>query len=710
MSIEHMVLKGVIDSGIHGLSIAVSNFHAVLHIGCGGLTRAQEIKDQLCDLYKRSVDFMVARVEDVSLPPHLRLFAVCTAMESVGKERRLRLFGIAAYREVMLSQGQAVVHPPTPPEAGRWADLSFRRFYDSQADLTAFVDQYVHGEDDVGWGSGGAKGKIKGPKKNLGTKRGPREARDGADESSRVAPSKREFLYSNEVQTRGRPRKYIYVVDEEGKPNRRIIGQVLPDPALAPVWIYFSTPNKLVEAPPGYSGVGDVPEITPAQMKAGKSPEWFDQFPKFLNETQKAKEAKRAKAKAKGKGKDKGKGKEQGKSPGKRKGKRARDEVAVEHGGDGEDGRRKSKRTRKETSYKERPDIEDSEESDHGIVPIQADGTEDSSGPGPSTEALRAVAENRLEAQPSPAAIVEDVQQIAPPTPQPKKRGRPKKDEVEELTAAVKETQKDKSPLRQAEPLPVEVIPAPEEVLPSAGDVLDGTAEQQPSVEPIDVTASLTDSPRSSKRARKKAAPEPILIQPTETPRSKRRPGAAAQRSPTPASATALPSTPLFSMPRDSSPETSPFLLPAEFTKVKGKGKGKRGKSKLVEETKSEPQEGPESPLPNSAKSEVSMTKAAAVAAPPDAHASVAPTLAVEPSIVRNGANRDAATPLREIAGPTFPSSPVFTTSGDTRTRTGSLLQMPKPQDTPQCESRQILILLQWSNVVSLSIGPRRPR
>jgi hypothetical protein len=136
-------------------------------------------------LYKRSVDFMVARVEDVTLPPHLRLFAVCTAMESVGKERRLRLFGIAAYREVMLSQGQTVsdkMHPPTPPEAGRWADLSFRRFYDSQADLVAFVDQYVHGEDDVGSGSGAVKAKAKGLKKNLGTKRGPREGRDGVDE------------------------------------------------------------------------------------------------------------------------------------------------------------------------------------------------------------------------------------------------------------------------------------------------------------------------------------------------------------------------------------------------------------------------------------------------------------------------------------------------------------------------------------------------
>jgi hypothetical protein len=35
MSIEHMVLKGVIDSGIHGLSIAVRIFLAVLNIGCG---------------------------------------------------------------------------------------------------------------------------------------------------------------------------------------------------------------------------------------------------------------------------------------------------------------------------------------------------------------------------------------------------------------------------------------------------------------------------------------------------------------------------------------------------------------------------------------------------------------------------------------------------------------------------------------------------
>jgi hypothetical protein len=669
----------------------------------------------LCDLYKRSVDFMVARVEDVSLPPHLRLFAVCTAMESVGKERRLRLFGIAAYREVMLSQGQTVsdkVHPPTPPEAGRWADLSFRRFYDSQADLSVFVDQYVHGDDDVGWGSAAVKAtaKIKGPKKNLGTKRGPREGRDGGDELPRLPPSKREFLYSNEVQTRGRPRKYIYVVDEQGKPNRRVIGQVLPDPALAPVWIYFSTLDKLVEAPSGYSGVGDVPEMTPAQMKAGKSPEWFDQFPKFLNETQKAKEAKRAKAKAKGKGKDKGKGKEQGKSPGKRKGKRTRDEVAVEHGGDGEDGRRKSKRTRKETSYKERPDIVDSEESEDGIVPIEVDETEDVGGPGPSTEALRAVAETRLEAQPPPAAIDEEVQEVAPPTPQPKKRGRPRKDTVVEPTmAAVKETQKGKSPVREAEPLPVEVISAPEEVLPSAGDTFDDTAEKQPSVEPIDETAiSVTDSPRSSKRARRKIVPEPIVIQPAETPRSRRRPGAAAQRSPIPASVPALPSTPLFSMPRDSSPETSPFLLPAEFTKVKGKGK--KGKSKLMEETKSEPQEGPESPLPNSAKSEMPMTEAAAAAGPPDAHSFVVPTLAVETSVVGEGADRDAATPLREIARPTFPSSSVVTTSGDTRTRTGSVLQMPKPQDTPQCESHRILILLQWSNVVSLSIGPRRPR
>jgi hypothetical protein len=626
-------------------------------------------------LYKRMIDFLVSRLDDLTLPLHLHLYATCAAMESVGKERRIRLFGVSAYRVLMQSQGVAVndhTHPPTPPKAGRFADISYRPFFATQEDINRFIDSYVPFELEpivprsIGRPPGPGKGTKSGKAEASARKEGSHNRED-----IRVTRTGREYLYSNDVQTRGRPRKYIYVVDENGKPNRRVLGHVLPYPKLAPVWIYFSEEDKLVEAPPGYSGVGQVPQLTRAQINAGKPPSWFDKFPRHKDK------------------KELEKGKKGKVKKGRPKGKRKRG-VGAE--GDTEDG--ETGRTKKKADYREEVDELDEEgsEKEEGGMPVE--GAEpDLHEPEPSRAAENragepdegtAVHPPTVDGESDPAAAALPVSQAA-------SRGRGRRKTVKPTAAA-------EAPIIATAAGGV----VTDSILPDIG--------QRTEKEPI--------APVVAKKGAKRKATAPIITPGTEAPSSaleeaskpsKRSragkakaafaaehvPPAATQsnrpRSPSSLSNIALPADPLFNISRVASPPTSPFVLPAEFSKVK-KGKGN---SKGMVEAKQEPKDRHTGEI---AAQDPRLAAFASVvsdlASLPDEALGVAEPSGPQSEVLsRRGTPLNeaeattpvlkptAATPLREVMA----ARPAHT-PGVVRARDGSVLSIPSPRKSVQCE------------------------
>lgn len=287
LTVEHQFLRYIVDSGRRGRTLT-------------------DLRSYLALMFKRTIETLVSRYEADCLPPHLAHFAVAPTMEYEGKEKRLRYYGIEAFRQVLVEQGQSVDearHPLPGPEAGRFADLSFRQFWSDRKTLGEVFEQGDYEELDLG------PAPIGRPRKD-GLPAGSTSSRymtlvKPARSRPRPNATKREMLYDDQVQVRGRPRKYLYVVNEDGKVNRHIIGSVIPTPGIAPVWIYVEEANKLVEAPRGYTGLGVPPKVTAEQLKNGKTPKWFDKFERKEYGDKKKGGAKKGKAAAKGKKKAK---------------------------------------------------------------------------------------------------------------------------------------------------------------------------------------------------------------------------------------------------------------------------------------------------------------------------------------------------------------------------------------------------------------------
>lgn len=290
----------------------------------------QDLYVSLSGIFRRTLEHIINRIDLVFLAPHLRHKAIRCVIESVQRERRLRLFSIDNYVQHMAHLGIVVTPPPTPPEAGHWADISYRKFVENGNQLNKAIATLSSGIIPVGSAYQGGAGRKRGPRKSatvsespapaLG-KRKPRvsarsRAAEGAEEvheqdgwSERAgspAPvpkkkQKRELLprqpkYDNDVQERGRPRKYVYVVNEDGTRNRMVLGDLKLTPALPPLLIYVKEAGVLCLPPKGYSGVGDPPTLTEEAIAAGLPPEHYGP-------------AKRGKGKDKGKGKATAKGK-----------------------------------------------------------------------------------------------------------------------------------------------------------------------------------------------------------------------------------------------------------------------------------------------------------------------------------------------------------------------------------------------------------------
>lgn len=251
-------------------------------------------------MFKRFLEFHVLRSETVYVPPHLRNLAICSVMESHGRERRLRAFGISAFREMLQAQGQAVddsVNPPEPPESGHWGDQRFRRFYTSQDQFNRYLDTHHYGYADPA-DPDGLKMLGRPRKAFAASRRLQPQAKHLAGEKKRLADfpgggthanvdatltpmKKKGRRYPNDVQHRGRPRKYIQVVELDGRINRNIIGSVHATPELPSCLIYVKAKNILVDAPPGYPGVGVPPPLSAEDVKKGKPPKYYSKFPKL---------------------------------------------------------------------------------------------------------------------------------------------------------------------------------------------------------------------------------------------------------------------------------------------------------------------------------------------------------------------------------------------------------------------------------------------
>ncbi|ORY28627.1 hypothetical protein BCR39DRAFT_534519 [Naematelia encephala] len=274
LTVEYQATKAIVDAGGAGITIS-------------------EIRQALSFYFRRALEFHLLRTERNRNPPHLQHFDITSSIETELRERRLRFHSVQAFREEMEKAGHLVddsVFAPLQQESGHWARNDFRDYCEDLQKLNEVSGQISRIARESP--APESKAERRGGSKNLGTKK--QDKKKGAsndDEAASDASSlkstdlarprkKAKFSkYADTSQARGRPRKYIHVVDLDGAVNRRVLGQIPPQPDLAPIYIYVPAAGKLVEGPPEYSGRGPPPTPTAEMIKKGKTPEFFAKFP-----------------------------------------------------------------------------------------------------------------------------------------------------------------------------------------------------------------------------------------------------------------------------------------------------------------------------------------------------------------------------------------------------------------------------------------------
>ncbi|WVF70857.1 hypothetical protein IAT40_005651 [Kwoniella sp. CBS 6097] len=435
VSFEYLILELVVNSALEGMTIstlwAASSF-----------------------IYKRSIDFAILRADNAWLPDHLWPLAMSSVMETIGKERRLRLFSTAAYQQIMLASGQELqgfASVPQPEAAGQWSDMSHRFFYTSADELYRFLDT---GTFENRRPKGRPKGSAAAMKKSSSTKAikdlegtpTPSEADIENFDEPGASRGKRDFKYDTSAQTRGRPRKYVHVVEENGAINRRIIGTVFSRPDLPPILIYMKDLNLLVEPPIGYNGVGVPPPVTEEAIQKGKPPTFYYKFPTRDPAAFSGQETAKMRAKKNGQVAtptvaaftgDKSK-KQGGK-------KRAKDNLAGSGGEGTPTTKRMSKRQKKEVRYTESIDLTGVGEDDGDIQIVEKPTTapEKPSESTAPTEPIPQSSNNTAILPSSDMSVVPERQPEAqePTPPPPKKGGKAKKSaETKDMPAPSKQT------------------------------------------------------------------------------------------------------------------------------------------------------------------------------------------------------------------------------------------------------------------------------
>ncbi|OCF33220.1 hypothetical protein I316_04961 [Kwoniella heveanensis BCC8398] len=440
VSFEYLILELIVNSGLEGMNIialwAASSF-----------------------IFKRSIDFAILRADNAWIPDHLWSFAISSVMETIGKERRLRLFSTAAYQQILFASGQELqgfASVPQPHSAGQWSDMSYRDFYTSADDFYRFLDTGT-------FENRRAKGRPKSSTKALmsaSTKKS--SSKKSKDSESTPAPSeadielseepgsskgnKRDFKYDTSVQTRGRPRKYVHVVEENGTVNRRIIGTVFSRPDLPPILIYMKDLNLLVEPPVGYNGVGVPPPVTEEAIQQGKPPAFYYQFPTRDPAAHSGQETAKMRAKRNKREQEAAAAEslvvDAVGNKGKRKdGKKRHKESAGSSGGEGTPTTaRKSKRQRKEVKYTENIDMAGLEEDEGNVEMVQnptpVPVPDPAPGAVPAPEHVSELLDSAASSRPSNGAPASEPQsEAAQPTEPSPKTGRNAKNDAEKVHA-----------------------------------------------------------------------------------------------------------------------------------------------------------------------------------------------------------------------------------------------------------------------------------
>lgn len=214
------------------------------------------------------------RSEHAYVPPQLRTHKIVQTMDSLGRERRLRAYSLIYYRQWAESVGHPIdkaIHPPLTDEIGRWASLTLRGMYADPSEVDNLLEHF---------GAGTEESIFKGKKSNMKRKAQIEQGDDAEPSENEKSLPKKARKYDNTVQIRGRPRKYIHVVDEEGKVQRNVIGSVFPHPDLEPIYIWIKETNSLVPAPKGYPGTGPPPKLGKEDISRSRTPQSFAQYDK----------------------------------------------------------------------------------------------------------------------------------------------------------------------------------------------------------------------------------------------------------------------------------------------------------------------------------------------------------------------------------------------------------------------------------------------
>lgn len=238
-----------------------------------------ELSDRVSGIFKRTLEFYVNRQDQIYLPAHLRHRAIRLVMESAHRERRLRCYNNDGYIELMARLGAPLPDVQKSEGSGGFADTSMRQFAESPASFISEMEALAANVVPVGVGGGAKKGRpsLSSTPRRIGrppkgrTPKGPKTPKE-------KTPKAKVNKYENTVQKRGRPRKYVIIVNPDGTRNRNIVGNLPTSPDYPEVLVHVKDLDLLVPAPPSYDGVGVPPPVTQAEIDQGKSTDFYRAF------------------------------------------------------------------------------------------------------------------------------------------------------------------------------------------------------------------------------------------------------------------------------------------------------------------------------------------------------------------------------------------------------------------------------------------------
>lgn len=238
-----------------------------------------ELSDRVSGIFKRTLEFYVNRQDQIYLPAHLRHRAIRLVMESAHRERRLRCYNNDGYIELMARLGAPLPDVQMSTGTGGFADTSTRQIATTPASFISEMEVLAANVVPVGGGGGGKKGRpsLSSTPRRIGRPpkgRTPKEKKTPKEKTPKVKVNR----YENTVQKRGRPRKYVIIVNPDGTRNRNVVGNLPTSPDYPEVLIHLKDLDLLVPAPPFYDGVGVPPTVSQTEIDQGKSTDFYRQF------------------------------------------------------------------------------------------------------------------------------------------------------------------------------------------------------------------------------------------------------------------------------------------------------------------------------------------------------------------------------------------------------------------------------------------------